>query len=308
MTRINIVAFYHFAPVADVPATRAAIAEAAATAGTVGTILVAPEGLNGTIAGSRAGVDAVLAHLRGLPGFAALETKLSSAAAAPFRRMKVRAKAEIVSMGVDGIDAARGKGEYVAPEDWDALVADPDTIVIDARNAYEVGIGSFPGAIDPGTASFRDFPDWFDRFVATLPKDDPPTIAMFCTGGIRCEKATAYARSKGFGDVRHLKGGILKYLESVPAERSGWQGECFLFDGRVAVGQGLEQGDHALCHACRRPVSAADRASPEYAEGVSCPACHDERSDEQRARYRERQRQVERAAANGTRHLAEPDL
>jgi UPF0176 protein len=214
--------------------------------------------------------------------------------------MKVRIKREIVTMGEPDIDPLTGAGHYVAPQDWNALIADPDTILIDTRNDYEVAIGSFAGAVDPHTRTFRDFPAWFRAHRDQL---TGKRVAMFCTGGIRCEKATAFVKAEGLDEVYHLQGGILKYLETVPAEESRWQGECFVFDQRVAVGHGLAPGSHDLCHACRMPVSAADRGSPHYRAGVSCPACHAERGDRQRAGYAERERQARLAEARGEKHV-----
>ena len=302
---VKVAALYHFAVVDDPAALRLQVLDLCQAHALKGTILLAPEGINGTIAGAPDAIDRVVAGLRSLPRFADLEVKYSEASTMPFLRMKVRLKKEIVSMGVEGVDAATQKGAYVDPADWNNLIADPDTIVIDTRNAYEVAIGSFAGAIDPKTESFRDFPAWFDDLSEKLRQDSEkqPKIAMFCTGGIRCEKATAYVRAKGFDDVRHLKGGILKYLEHVPETDSLWQGDCFLFDQRVAVGHGLVEADYDQCYACRMPLNAADRASSDYIPGEACPHCIDQRTDEQRARYRERQRQVEKAAEEGRQHL-----
>jgi UPF0176 protein len=222
----------------------------------------------------------------------------------PFHRMKVRLKREIVTMGEPDIDPLEDVGHYVDPADWNALIADPGTIVIDTRNDYEVAVGSFAGALDPKTRSFRDFPAWFREHRDELVGDGPPPrIAMFCTGGIRCEKSTAFLKAEGLDDVYHLKGGILKYLETVPEAESLWEGECFVFDQRVAVGHGLAPGTHGLCHACRMPVSATDRASPLYVEGISCPACHDARDATQRAGYAERERQMRLAKARGQMHV-----
>lgn len=295
-----VAAFYHFAPLAP-EVHREAIAERARRAGVRGTILLAPEGVNGTIAGERVGIDAVLAMLRGLPGFADLDWKESAATEMPFRRLKVRLKKEIVTLGVEGVDPNREVGAYVEPEDWNALVDDPGTVVIDTRNDYEVQIGTFAGAVDPETASFRDFPAWWQ---ANKTKFEGKRIAMFCTGGIRCEKASSYLLGEGVPEVRHLKGGILKYLERVAPEETRWDGECFVFDARVAVGHGLAEGDHALCHACGRPVSAKDRMHPDYVEGISCPACIHEYTDEDRARFAERQKQTQLARERGLTHLA----
>lgn len=306
----KVAALYHFAVVDDPAALKPEILAACEANGLKGTILLAPEGINGTIAGEAAGVDATITFLRNLAQFSGLEVKYSAAVAMPFLRMKVRLKKEIVTMGVEGIDAARAKGDYVDPLDWNAMVSDPDTIVIDTRNAYEVAIGSFEGAINPDTETFRDFPAWFDDFSKQLQEKQlqeksgkQPKIAMFCTGGIRCEKATAYVKAQGFDDVHHLKGGILKYLENIPEETSQWNGDCFLFDQRVAVGHGLKQSDYDQCHACRMPLNAEERASEKYVPGEACAHCYGSRTEEQRERYRERQRQVEKAAEEGRQHL-----
>lgn len=300
---IHVAALYQFTRLDDPAAIQAPLATLCGAQGVKGTLLLAPEGINGTIAGSDAGIAAVLAHIRGLPGCAALDVKHSRAAAMPFHRMKVRLKREIVTMGQPGLDPAAA-GDYVAPQDWNALIDAPGTILIDTRNDYEVAIGSFSGAIDPKTKSFREFPEWVRAHRHEWEGGaEKPRIAMFCTGGIRCEKATAFLKAEGLDTVYHLKGGILAYLEQVPADDSRWQGECFVFDERVAVGHGLEPGTHGLCRACRMPVSEADRASPLFVEGVSCPACHAERTDEQRERYAERHRQAELAASRGHAHV-----
>ncbi len=298
-----VAALYRFTPLPDCAALVAPLTATARRHGIKGTLLLAREGLNGTLAGPPAGMDAMLAALRALPGCDTLEVKHATAATLPFHRLKVRVKREIVTMGQPDIDPL-ATGSYVAPEDWNDFIRQPGTILIDTRNDYEVAIGTFAGAIDPMTASFRDFPAWFRaRRAELLPGDAPPRVAMFCTGGIRCEKSTAFLKAQGITDVHHLRGGILKYLESVPAEASLWQGECFVFDERVSVGHGLAPGTHQLCRACRRPVSPTDRASPQYEEGASCPACHASRSDEQRAGYRERHRQEQLAAARGVLHV-----
>ncbi|MEO6718566.1 MAG: rhodanese-related sulfurtransferase [Novosphingobium sp.] len=271
-----------------------------------GTLLLAPEGINGTIAGTGAGIAAVLAEIGKLPDCADLDVKLSTAATMPFHRMKVRIKREIVTMGQPDIDPRASVGTYVDPQDWNALIADPGTIVIDTRNDYEVAVGTFARAIDPQTATFRDFPAWFranrESLLGANP-DKQPKVAMFCTGGIRCEKSTAFLKQEGVDEVYHLKGGVLKYLETVPVAESLWRGECFVFDQRVTIGHGLAQGSYDLCHACRRPVTAGDRLSPLWEDGVSCPACHAERTEAQRASYRERQRQEALAAAQGRQHI-----
>jgi len=265
-----------------------------------GTLLLAPEGINGTIAGARAGIDAVLAAIRALPGCADMEHKESFATEMPFLRLKVRLKKEIVTMGQPQVDPRAHVGHYVAPRDWNALLAEEDVVLIDTRNAYEVAIGTFKGALDPHTASFREFPNWWQKNKARFHNK---RVAMFCTGGIRCEKSTNYLLGTGVKDVYHLKGGILKYLEEIPPEDSIWDGECFVFDARVSVGHGLRPGDYDLCHACRRPISAADKTHPAFEPGVSCPQCIDEISDARRARFRERQKQVALAQARGFRHI-----
>jgi UPF0176 protein len=301
---LSVAALYCFTRLADCARLRAPLECTCHEQGVRGTLLLAPEGINGTIAGSPEGIGKVVAEIRALPGCADLDVKLSTAQRMPFHRLKVRLKREIVTMGQPDIDPTASAGTYVQPSDWNALIEDPDTIVIDTRNDYEVAIGTFKHAIDPGTASFRDFPAWFRRErERLLGAGREPRVAMFCTGGIRCEKSTAFLRQEGVEEVYHLKGGILKYLETVPEEDSLWQGECFVFDQRVAIGHGLAQGSYALCHACRRPVSATDLASPLYEAGVSCAACHHERTDEQRASYRERHRQELLAAAAGRAHV-----
>jgi len=300
----QVAALYRFARFEDCASLRDPLEQLCRAHGIRGTLLLAREGINGTIAGTPEGIASVVSHIRALPDCADLDVKLSTAAAMPFHRMKVRLKREIVTMGEPDIDPRASVGTYVDPQDWNALISDPDTIVIDTRNDYEVAVGTFEGAIDPKTASFRDFPEWFRRERERLiDKGKPAKVAMFCTGGIRCEKSTAFLKQEGIDDVFHLKGGILKYLETVPEEKSLWRGECFVFDQRVTIGHGLVEGSYSLCHACRRPVDEADRLSPLYEEGVSCPACHAERTDEQRASYRERHRQEGLAAAQGRAHV-----
>jgi len=300
---IHVAALYQFTRFEDCAAIQKQLAALCCAKGIKGTLLLAPEGINGTIAGSDAAIEAVLAHIRGLPGCAGLDVKHSRAATMPFHRMKVRLKREIVTMGEPDLDPTDA-GTYVAPQDWNALIDAPDTIVIDTRNDYEVAIGSFAGAIDPHTKSFSEFPDWVRAHRHEWEGEgQKPRIAMFCTGGIRCEKSTALLKAEGLDQVYHLKGGILAYLEQVPAEESRWQGECFVFDERVSVGHGLELGSYGLCRACRTPVSAEDQNSPLFVEGVACPACHAERTDEQRERYAERHRQTALAAARGEAHV-----
>ena len=286
-----VAALYHFTPFPDPQALKAPLARIACANGVRGTLLLAREGINGTIAGPRAGINAVLAHIRALPGCATLEWKESTAATMPFGRMKVRLKREIVTMGQPDVDPTAAVGRYVTPKDWNALISAPDVAVIDTRNDYEVQIGTFAGAVDPETRSFRDFPVWWRENAHRF---QGKRIAMFCTGGIRCEKSTNFLLGEGIEDVFHLQGGILKYLEDIPEADSLWQGECFVFDKRVSLGHGLRQGHYDLCHACRRPLAPEDRARPEYEAGVACHRCAAEYSDADRARFRERQRQVER--------------
>ena len=299
---VQVAALYRFTPFADHRALKEPLLKACQDAGIKGTILLAHEGINGTIAGPEGGVAAVLDHIRTLPGCADLEVKFSTASEMPFYRMKVRLKREIVTMGQPDVDPTASVGRYVDPADWNALIADPDTVVIDTRNDYEVAVGTFEGAVDPNTKSFRDFPKWFEENREDL-LEGKKRVAMFCTGGIRCEKSTSYLRSQGVEDVFHLKGGILKYLETVPEEDSTWRGDCFVFDERVTVKHGLKQGDYTQCRACRMPLSAEDRLSPDFVDGVSCSHCITERTDEQRERYAERQRQEELAAKRGTLHV-----
>ncbi len=296
----TIAALYHFTRFENPEDIQGPLLELCDAQKISGSLLLAREGINGTIAGPRAGIDTVLAHIRALPGCADLECKESTSDAQPFRRLKVRLKNEIVTMGQPDVDPKARVGHYVEPADWNDLIQSPDVVVIDTRNDYEVAIGTFEGAIDPGTESFRDFPAWWkinkDRF-------HNKRIAMFCTGGIRCEKSTNYLLGQGIEDVYHLKGGILKYLEDVPEDESTWQGSCFVFDGRVSVDHGLREGPHLLCHACRRPILPEDTARPEYENGVSCHLCAHETSEDAKDRFRERQKQMALSEARGERHI-----
>ncbi len=297
---LTVAALYHFARIPDPAALKPGLLRVCEAHGVRGSLLLAPEGINGTIAGTREGIDAALAAIRALPECDGLEWKESFAGSMPFGRMKVKLKREIVTMGQPDVDPLARVGNYVAPADWNALISDPDTVVIDTRNDYEVAIGTFRGAMDPGTRAFGEFPDWWqanrDRFAGKR-------VAMFCTGGIRCEKSTNYLLGQGVDQVFHLKGGILKYLEEVPEAESLWQGQCFVFDDRVSVGHGLQPGGLKVCGACRRPVMAEDQADAVYEEGVCCPACDGEYSTADRARFRERHRQMVLAAQRGTQHL-----
>jgi len=301
-------ALYKFVELPDFAALQAPILAACQAHGVKGTLLLAAEGINGTIAGAPGGVHAVLAFLREDPRLAALEHKEAHAAQMPFYRMKVRLKKEIVTLGVSDVHPALNAGRYVKPEDWNALLAEPGVVLVDTRNDYEVAIGTFEGAVNPATQSFSELPGWVEKEMAPGGRLAPvgghkPRVAMFCTGGIRCEKSTAYLRAQGFDEVYHLEGGILKYLETMPAAQSRWQGECFVFDERVSVGHGLKPGDFTLCRSCRHPLSAEDRQSPRYELGVSCARCHGQTTEAQKDSHRERQRQVELAAARQQAHI-----
>ena len=299
---IKVAALYRFVSFDAPEMLQPQINEQCTGGGIKGTILLAREGINGTVAGVPAAIDALISFLRAIPGCAELDVKYSHANEMPFYRMKVRLKKEIVTLGVDGIDPKREVGTYVQPEDWNALISDPDTVLIDTRNDYEVAIGTFEGAVDPRTKSFSEFPEWFRAHREELAAGKTK-FAMFCTGGIRCEKSTAFMKAEGINDVYHLEGGILRYLENIPEAESKWQGECFVFDERVSVKHGLELGEMELCHACRRPISQEDKASAHFIEGVACPACYAERTDEDRARFAERQKQIALAKKRGKQHI-----
>ncbi len=300
MTDFLTAAFYKFVELPDFAELQAPLLNLCATHDVKGTILLASEGINSTIAGPAAGVQAVLAHLRCDPRLADLQHKEAWSTKAPFYRMKVRLKREIVTMGVPGISPTRMVGRYVKPQDWNALISDPGVVVVDTRNDYEVGIGTFTGAIDPGIQSFSQLPAWVQQAPALNPASGKkPKVAMFCTGGIRCEKSTALLLAQGYDEVYHLEGGILKYLETVPPAQSLWQGQCFVFDERVSVGHGLIPGQLNLCRACRQPLDDADLAPPLFEAGVSCPKCHATTRETQKNSARERQRQWELAKARG---------
>lgn len=296
---VRVAALYRFCRLDEPEKLRQPLAAFCCARGIKGTLLLANEGLNGTVAGSDQAIAELIAQLEKIFR-SAMEVKFSSASEMPFHRMKVRLKKEIVSMGVEAVDPLADAGAYVEPADWNALISDEETVVIDTRNDYEVAVGAFKNAVNPDTSTFREFPGWVEKNRAVLAGRK---VAMYCTGGIRCEKATAYVRSLGFDEVYHLKGGILKYLETVPAEQSLWQGECFVFDERVSVTHGLAEGEAELCRACRRPLSAADRESLSYKAGISCAYCHDRRSDADRERYAERDRQVRLAEKRGRKHI-----
>lgn len=293
-------AFYKFIELPDYQELKAPLLACCEANDVKGIILLAHEGINSTLAGPQTGVQAVLSYLRRDPRLANLQHKEAWSTKSPFYRMKVRLKREIVTLGVPGIHPSLMAGTYVKPQDWNALIADPAVVVIDTRNDYEVGIGTFEGAINPDIQSFAMLPDWLKASTVLNPATGKkPKVAMFCTGGIRCEKSTAYLRAQGFDDVYHLEGGILKYLETIAPEQSTWQGQCFVFDERVSVGHGLVPGQHGLCRACRQPLDAADLASPLFEAGVSCPKCHGHTRETQKNSARERQRQWELAKSRG---------
>jgi UPF0176 protein len=300
----TVAALYKFVALPDYEVLRAPLLTVCKKHAIVGTILLAREGVNGTVCGTHEAIAALMEHFQKDPRLADIAPKYSFASEPAFHRMKVRLKHEIVSMGQPHIDPVGAVGTYVRPEDWNALITRDDTLVIDTRNAYEVAIGTFDGAVNPETDSFRAFPAWVDGYLAALPDDKrPKNIAMFCTGGIRCEKSTAYLVGQGYENIFHLQGGILKYLETVPQEDSTWQGDCFVFDERVSVTHGLAEGDYDMCHACRMPLSAAEKKLNSYEPGVACLHCVETRSEADRQRFRERQKQIKLAKARGEKHI-----
>ena len=299
-SNIVVCALYKFVRLDNYTDIRQPLFDTMQAAGVKGTLLLAQEGINGTIAGQRQGIDQVLDFLGQYPALQNIVTKESYDDDMPFYRTKVKLKKEIVTMGVEGIDPNRVVGTYVKPQDWNSLIEDPDVVLVDTRNDYEVGIGTFQGAIDPATKTFREFPQYVEE---NLNPKQHKKVAMFCTGGIRCEKSTAYLKEQGFDEVYHLEGGILKYLEEVPKEESLWQGECFVFDNRVTVDHDLNKGIYDQCHACRRPITEQDKQSSHYVQGVSCHHCIDEYSEEQRQRFRQREKQMQLAKKRGEDHL-----
>lgn len=307
MAKYLVAALYHFAELDDYVSLRQPLYDFCEERQIIGTLLLAREGINGTIAGPEQGIKEVLAYLRADPRLAKLVHKESWADSMPFYRLKVKLKKEIVTLGVPDLKTAEMVGEYVTPENWNDLIASPDVVLIDTRNDYEVGVGTFKHAINPKTDSFSQFPEW----VAEQRKEGGvlagnPRVAMFCTGGIRCEKSTAYMRSQGFDEVYHLQGGILKYLEDITEDNSLWEGDCFVFDERVSVGHGLRQGNYSFCRACRMPLNEADRHDQHYEEGVSCRHCHDSLDPEKVERLRERQKQAQLAQERRSRHIGAP--
>ncbi len=301
--KYTVAAMYKFVTLPDFEDLQEPLQAVCRNGGVMGTLLLAEEGINGTIAGPQKGIEAVISHIRSDPRFDGMSLKYSYADNMPFHRMKVRLKKEIVTLGKPVADPNKQVGTYVKPEDWNDLISDPDVVVVDTRNDYEVAIGTFEGAEDPKTASFREFPDWVSELKARVHNGQKPKVAMFCTGGIRCEKASSYMLAEGFDEVFHLDGGILKYLETVPEEKSLWHGECFVFDQRVSVEHGLKPGNYDMCHACRRPITEEDKASAAYEPGVSCPHCLDESSPEQKQRFASRQKQINLAKQRNETHI-----
>ncbi len=303
---IRVVALYHFVAIASPNALADTLEAICRKQGIRGTLLIAHEGINGTVAGTPEAITVLSDALGQLISGPRMEIKYSAAAEMPFRRLKVKVKPEIVTMGVADINPLEHAGTYVDADDWNDLISDPDTIVVDTRNDYEVAIGSFSGAINPNTTSFSEFPQWLeDQKQIWEAEGRKPKLAMFCTGGIRCEKSTAFAKRIGLDEVFHLKGGILRYLEEIPPEQSQWEGSCFVFDERVAVGHGLSLTDYQLCHACRVPLSAEDLEHPAYVPGISCSHCIDSLSEEKRQRFAERQKQIALAKTRGMEHLGD---
>ncbi len=297
---IVVCALYKFAELDNYEQLRQPLLDLMLSRNVHGTLLLAREGINGTIAGPREGIDALQAWLGQDARFEGIDYKESRVDIQPFKRTKVKLKKEIVTMGVDGIDPKRIVGTYVDPKDWNELISDPEVLLVDTRNQYEVEIGTFESAINPATDAFREFPEYVKQ---NLDPGKHRKVAMFCTGGIRCEKSTAYLKEQGFEEVYHLKGGILKYLEEVPEDRSLWRGECFVFDDRVTVNHRLERGDYDQCHACRRPITEDDKKRPEYEQGVSCHRCIATLTGEQKARFAERERQIRLARERGEAHV-----
>lgn len=297
---IIVAALYRFADIPEFKDWQAPLINLCHKHNVKGTLLLASEGINGTIAGSREGIDAVMAHLWADERMNGMEYKESTADFNPFIRMKVRLKKEIVTLGVGDVDVLGMPGTHLSPKEWDKMITDPDTIVVDTRNTYETAIGTFKNAIDPNTTNFREFPEFVKK---NLNDKKDKNIAMFCTGGIRCEKVTAYMKAEGFENVYQLDGGILNYMETTPKEQSTWQGDCFVFDDRVSVTHDMTPGDYDMCHGCRQPITNKDKESNKYERGVTCPHCFDHISDDKKTRARERQKQVDLASKRGTTHI-----
>lgn len=300
MSQYVVCALYKFVELENYQELREPLLALMEAHGVHGTLLLASEGINGTVAAKREGIDTLLAWLNSEPRLTGIVYKESYSDSQPFNRTKVKLKKEIVTLGVECIDPRHVVGTYVKPRDWNDLIADPEVFVVDTRNDYEIEIGTFKRAVNPNTDTFREFPDYVKQ---NMDPDKHKKVAMFCTGGIRCEKSTAYMKEQGFDEVYHLEGGILKYLEEVPEEESLWEGDCYVFDGRVAVNHQLEKADYDLCNACRLPITEEDKQSEQFEQGVSCPKCFGKHSDEQVARFREREKQVSLAAVRGEQHV-----
>ena len=303
-TETIVAAFYKFVDWDDFKSLKSLLDKVCNKAGTVGTILLAPEGINGTISGTAQDVQAVMEFLSCDQRLVGLTPKYSTATGKTFKRMKIKIKKEIVSMGKAEVKPAKVTGEYISPEAWNDVIADPDTVVVDARNYYEHSVGTFTNSIQPNTKSFREFPEWVDQELKPMMNEKTKKIAMFCTGGIRCEKASSYLLTEGFAEVLQLQGGIQKYLQEVKPEESLWQGECFVFDDRVSLQHGLIEGDFDMCHACRMPIDENDKVSEHFIEGVSCPNCYNLHSEERKERFVERQKQIELAKQREKEDLA----
>jgi UPF0176 protein len=297
---VVVCAMYKFVTLENFEKLRQPLLEAMEANEVRGTLLIAQEGINGTVAGSREGIDALLAWLATDERLTNIVHKESFDETMPFYRTKVKLKKEIVTMGIEGIDPKQIVGTYVKPQDWNALISDPDVVLLDTRNDYEIQIGTFQGAVDPNTETFREFPKYVKE---NMDPTKHKKVAMFCTGGIRCEKSTAYMKDQGFDEVYHLEGGILKYLEEVPKEETMWEGECFVFDNRVAVNHELEKGQYDQCHACRYPITDDEKLSIHYQQGVSCHHCIDKYTTVQRERFQQRELQMQLAKKRGEVHI-----
>ncbi|MTI62661.1 rhodanese-related sulfurtransferase [Methylophaga sp.] len=302
MAEIVVCALYKFVTLDDFQTKKQPLLDFMLEHDIRGTLLLAKEGINGTVAGSRSAIDALLDYLKKDPRLAEISFKESYTDSSPFMRSRVKLKKEIVTMGVEGIDPKRVVGTYVKPTEWNKLISEPDVLLVDTRNDYEVQVGTFKNAVNPKTDSFREFPEYVKSH---LDPNKHKKVAMFCTGGIRCEKSTAYLKEQGFEEVYHLEGGILKYLEDVPHDESLWEGECFVFDDRVTVNHKLEKGDYDQCHACRLPITDEDKQSPLYQKGVSCPHCYHQTTDDQKRRYAEREKQIQLARQRGEAHIGQ---
>ena len=298
---LTVAALYKFAPMENLNYKRESLLNICEKNEVLGTFLLAEEGINGTVAGKPHAIKSVIDCVRSWDEIDQLEIKFSKSSSRNFRRMKVRIKKEIVTMGMQHVDPLTQSGEYIEPADWNQFISQDEVMVIDTRNTYEVSMGKFKDAVNPNTDNFSEFPIWVDGLSRI--EDKTQKIAMYCTGGIRCEKATAYMKQVGFENVFHLKGGILKYLEEIPKDESMWEGECFVFDDRVSLTHGLEEGEYVLCYGCQQPVSSDDFLSPFYEEGVSCPECYGKLSDSQITNSRERQKQIKLAYSRGEKHM-----